>query len=268
MNRERFDFKAFREEANRLSLAIDRENPISLEGHNTVLPLRDETDKGWIGKKEEIIGNIYDSLSREGLASELASELGFPIPKAAIVTYEDEQIVISERIEARALRQLREDGNIDNISKEQLSNIMVFSHWLGDQDRNLGNVLIDGAGKAWSIDYGIAGPGGRFELKQNIVWPCEFEDYQRIGIGVDDSLTEFILCDLGHRFSMADFDKLIRRIERLDGERIKEIVESYYLYKERTYDRISSEYADELIRRKQNLRSVFERFVEWINAQS
>lgn len=262
------DLKAFRSEAQKLELTLDEENPVK-GGHNPVFALKDQFGRAWVGKEAETAVFIYDSLEREALASELAAEFGVPIPKTAKIIFQGREVILSERIKGKTFRQVKEEGNLDEITdKKQILNIMVFSHWLGDQDRHLENILADQDGKTWSIDYGLSGPGGLNAIEHNIYWSTTFEDYKSIGTGggaPDYSVVHFLERSLNHVFSMEDFEDIIERIENISEERIKEIVSGYNLYKELTYARINSEFAAELIRRKENLRAVFKDFVEWKN---
>lgn len=230
----------------------------------------DATGDLWVRKhcKATLIPGVYrsgayDLAEREVLCTRLARLAGIPAPESHVLGKES-NIVVS-RFAGTALFGRSE---LEVVNPNDLIGAIVFGHWVGDDDdRRLEHVLVDAAGFASNIDWGLTGIGHPTIPEGQLLTGRLFGDLSKLQKCPETRLpyqwVDEYLESHGVPVTRQKLVESAERIERIEDEEVDSLVREFQFYSVGRHRVITAEFSAELIRRKHRLVKVFQCFTPY-----
>ena len=167
------------------------------------------------------------------------------------------KMVIVEWIDGAATIRNRPNGLQEIKNLPALVQGLVFNLWFGNHDGNMSlNVIVGKDGLGCFVDFGYAGPGIKDDLHKNVNGES-FDDFGKIGTNAkyyEKLLPRQLLDCLRYKTDEmpAIFELIVKAIGQLSDETIEDIIQQggYNFYFPNSNDRMTTEFMQELCRRK------------------
>lgn len=205
---ERWIIKYCKNDANRVPEICEREVLVSLLGKLLTVPVVE----AWTIRVNEINIDINEIAKTE---NEIVRD------KAVLM-----RLLIGDPVSKM------KDSAIELVNRapERVADLFAFMHWIGDEDRGLGDVFI-ADDHLTLIDNGLCGPNIHDYLRGYHPFPevYGYENRVKMCYGGKSSFVAFVLRDCGIRQPQLDNPDVLDRIEQLNSTSIENITSSLSL---------------------------------------
>ena len=247
-------------------------------GHNIKILIKDSKKRKWVVKFCRNTNNrVPDICEREELTYLFGRILRIPMVHLVVDNSENvkklipqgrdfirDKYVLMPYISGDNLRDFINKGKSLRFLKynpKTVMNVLVFYHWIGEEDRGLEDVIIYKR-KMIFIDHGLAGPGHDKRLRSVHPSPNSYgeNDIIRKCFPGKKALVDFIFKDLGINLKSQLEPSVIDFIEIMPKFIISSYIKPFKL-KDPNGNDFRSRYKEELINRQKTIRRDFQ---EWI----